>query len=351
MRKIALVSGGLYTHTGGPSIVIASLARKLTENNISVKVISPEGEIHPSILDLQDLGIDVVFYRGFGKYKFSLAYLRKLSNILGEVDVVWVHGLFQWPCTSTLYFNLFYRKTLILTPHGVLTKDMLRHKYLKKILLGWFDFLVILMSRNTVHFLSEDEKSRSLRVYKHCFIAPNLVVRKEFPNPHNGKFCFIGRLVEIKGVSDLIAIEGQSIDFFGHDQDGYSEKLEKHPMHRYYGVLGHDDVGEMLSRYEVFILPSYAEGLPTSAIEAALSGRILLISHNCNLDELRDGVDCIKFSPGVSGIRSGLERFRNMNASQRKIMAENCSKNAMMHYGESAVTNKYLNVVNGSIHK
>lgn len=351
-KKILIVTAGLFKNTGGPSVVISSLIQTLSEIGFEVHVYSPCGEIHNSITKLVETGeINFHFYSSIGKYKFNHRCISQLYDLIFKTDLVWVHGLFQWPVTLSLLLSNLLNKKTILTPHGVLTSGMLNQKKYKKVLLGWPDFLLIKKSKNIiVHFLSLVERESTALKIKNKFILPNIVDVKFRDNVYNKKICFIGRLAKIKGIDDLLKVDNNNIDLYGHDQDKYTEKISSSKHLNYYGELTHDQVPDILSKYEAMILPSYGEGLPTSLIEAALAGKILIISTETNLDYFYDMKNCIKFIPGVKGLDNALTRYNKLSYEERVILCSESVKTAKKYYSKQNVKIKLIKTLNAILH-
>ncbi len=102
----------------------------------------------------------------------------------------------------------------------------------------------------------------------------------------NGKssrvVCFVGRLIQAKGVQDLICVWNKIWEQFPNSSlvvvgDGaYRKKLERQacalPCIEFVGEKTPAEVKSILLKSSVFVNPSYSEGLPTSVMEAAAIG-------------------------------------------------------------------------------
>tara|TARA_Y100001970_G_C14254943_1_gene874572 strand:+ start:1859 stop:3022 length:1164 start_codon:yes stop_codon:yes gene_type:complete len=107
-------------------------------------------------------------------------------------------------------------------------------------------------------------------------------------------FIFASRLVKAKGIREFliaakimketypeikISIAGK---YDPADPDKISEelfnkiKISKHA--HYLGNINHDKMAETLMKSDIFVLPSYGEGLPKAALEAAALGMPLILS-------------------------------------------------------------------------
>ena len=191
-KEIAIVSAGLYSDTGGPSIVIADLIESLFNLGYEINVFTPNGKIHSNIIAQSEKGrARFHYFKGYFRYKFNISAIRKAYEIIGRSNIVWIHGLFQWPTLLCFVIAILRRKEIIVTPHGVLTKGMLRQKWLKKKVFGFFDIILIKSYQKvSIHFLSEKEEKESIPLLSRSFIMPNIVRFSLRKNYFNSKICF-----------------------------------------------------------------------------------------------------------------------------------------------------------------
>ena len=109
-------------------------------------------------------------------------------------------------------------------------------------------------------------------------------IKYKFNIPYNGfVVTFIGRLTESKGVQDLIkavADLNQNILLVVAGDGPYSAELKKlsNALHNknfkiiFLGEINREQVVELLSITDIFVNPSYTEGMPTSLLEAGSVG-------------------------------------------------------------------------------
>jgi glycosyltransferase involved in cell wall biosynthesis len=103
-----------------------------------------------------------------------------------------------------------------------------------------------------------------------------------------GKYIIaVGRLVPEKGFHDLIAafkgsVNGYKLVIVGDadHRDTYSESLRRESTEAviFTGFVGHDTLRSLLESASLFVLPSYNEGLPIAALEAAVLRVPILLS-------------------------------------------------------------------------
>lgn len=111
-------------------------------------------------------------------------------------------------------------------------------------------------------------------------IKPNLKLKNKYKNKKI--ITFVGRLIDGKGVQDVIsALNGIDTNYiFLIIGDGnYKEKLEeltrKYKLEKNVVFLGknsHKEVISILKVTDVFVNPSYTEGLPTAVLDGFFSG-------------------------------------------------------------------------------
>ena len=109
----------------------------------------------------------------------------------------------------------------------------------------------------------------------------------------NVKFVFYSRVVKEKGIEDLIKsfmilkskYKNITLDIYGQAKDEYIITLKKYFIEgiNYRGIIEPDGQKEyeILSQYDVFVLPTYhsGEGLPGALIDAYISGLAVLVSN------------------------------------------------------------------------
>ena len=123
---------------------------------------------------------------------------------------------------------------------------------------------------------------------------------ERFPHLNRNKLILlnVSRLIELKGQEDLIKAmpsivrynSGISLVFAGNGPHReYLERLvTKLRLDPYVQFLGRvDNINELLIKANIFLYPSYSEGLPGALIEAMLSGRIIICS------DIPENLECV----------------------------------------------------------
>lgn len=132
---------------------------------------------------------------------------------------------------------------------------------------------------------------------------------------------FVGRLIDGKGVPDLLHAYAQSpleavVYIVGDgprrvELEALAEQLGVSARVKFLGYLPEERAWGVIRASDVVVNPSYTEGLPTSVLEAALLSRAILATDVGGTPEIiEDGVGGLLFKArDVEALRSGLERL------------------------------------------
>jgi glycosyltransferase involved in cell wall biosynthesis len=131
---------------------------------------------------------------------------------------------------------------------------------------------------------------------------------------HEGRgsrLLFVGRLTAAKGLPILLEsvsqVVGATLDIAGDGPD--RKELEERAATlkiservNFLGYQSQQQVGELLKRADVFVMASFAEGLPVVLMEAMAAGVPVVATHIAGVPELvRDGYNGLLVSPGDVG--------------------------------------------------
>ena len=145
---------------------------------------------------------------------------------------------------------------------------------------------------------------------------------------------FVGRLIEAKGVQDLIEVfeeirQSYKVKLLVAGSGNYLQELQKMAMGNpdiiFTGEKSEEEIIELLSITDIFVNPSYSEGLPTSVLEAASCGCPIIASDVGGTKEI------------LQHGRNGL-LFNSKDTGQLSSMIKNLLDNsqARMQYGAHA---------------
>lgn len=176
----------------------------------------------------------------------------------------------------------------------------------------------------------------------HCGVEP---ARYDAPPAEGQGLLFVGRLAAAKGVP--ILIEAMAPILAAHPQahltligDGPDRTLLENRVRqlglahavRFTGYQSQDEVADALARSAVFVLPSFAEGVPVVLMEAMAARRPVVATRIAGIPELvEDGTsgrivppgDAAAFAAAVCAILADPARAADMGAAGRqRVLAE-----------------------------
>ncbi len=145
----------------------------------------------------------------------------------------------------------------------------------------------------------------------HCGIDPDRLTPVQHSGPAT-RLLFVGRMADAKGLIHLFDAMTQLRDEFpdlqltlvgdGPDRGRFEREASKRglsPQIDFVGSKSQSEVAELFADHEIFVLPSYAEGVPVVLMEALGSGLAAVSSNVGGVGELiDDGISGFLTRPG-----------------------------------------------------
>lgn len=194
-------------------------------------------------------------------------------------------------------------------------------------------------------------------------VIPNpteLVLPRPVPHPERTtvRFLYSGIYGRRKGSYDLVeAFAKASMDaelwMFG---DGEIEQVRAHAAAQPNGErikvspwLSHSEYLQRISEFDAFVLPSYAEGLPMSILEAIGQGLPVVSTRVGGIpDAVRDGVNGLLVEPGdIQALAAALEKLASRPALRAEMAAESIEL-ARTRFSIGTVRGKWAEVYDGN---
>ena len=254
----------------------------------------------------------------FGRLRWMLdgALRKKLADLIGGVDAVHIHGIWQEHCSIASDLAIAARKPYLVAAHGMLEPWAFKSKGWKK-KLYWH-----LLEKQ--HFtgaqclraltVAEGEQYRALGLRVPVAVIPNGVTVPAEINPEpfwqrygdlRGRkiVLFLGRLHPKKGIHMLCRTWARICRDFpdahlvmaGPAEEGIQEALEGQLRQdgagsrvTFTGMLRGEEKWGALGAAEVFILPSYSEGFSMAVLEAVGAGVPVILSKQCYFPEVHE---------------------------------------------------------------
>jgi len=155
------------------------------------------------------------------------------------------------------------------------------------------------------------------------------------PVHRNGKsLLFVGRMIKNKGIEVLLHSIAEvkksgadfHLDLFGDGPDlarfkSVADELGVSDVVSFYGAIDNSELPGRYAQADVFVLPSFCEGMPTVIMEAMSSGLPIIATNVGGIPEMIDsGVEGILVEPGdVGGLAESINRLLISNETRMKM--------------------------------
>ena len=381
---------GFYPEIGGPFSVVKELLLKLNQLGISVRVLSPLPSNYKkeNLRFIKELPFEVEYIKEqlprFIIPSFSLKFAQRIKELSKEYDLIHLSGIFDF--YSILVF--WNKVKFIYSSHGSFMKEaysMIKFKKIKKDLYMKTIGKKILEKAALIHLLTLEEKKHFLEFYPEfkdkIRVIPNGIdlsqfdisldksdLIKKYPQLKNKKIIlFLGRINWIKGLDILIPAfarlykenKNYHLLIAGKDDgDGYEKKVRQwvneydlNDAVTFTGLLTGKDKLMAFYGSDVFVLPSYSEGLPTAVIEAMACGVPVVVSDKVGIVE-----EINKYNAGII-VKTNINDLYNsikevvLNPDKSKKMTLNAKKMVYELFDINNIADKmiemYKEVING----
>lgn len=240
---------------------------------------------------------------GIRRIKATLKALKNWHNILKQNQHAIIHYSFPLSKPSLLRDPLFmwlakkHKRKMVIHVHGglFLTKKKISFLWMKILrwVFGW-DVPFIVLSENEAKTLKNRFGAKQVEVLPNCVDLKEAEVFHRFNNCDSKesliRIGYLGRIEQNKGITELlkacVKLKEAGIPFkleiAGKEAKeneylpSFSKKLGNN--FHYAGVVFGEDKVSFLKRLDVFVLPSYFEGLPMSLLECMSYGCVPVVT-------------------------------------------------------------------------
>lgn len=237
-----------------------------------------------------------------------------------DIEIVHIHGSHG----ASLYrkFVIFlvskytFKRKVIYHIHSssydvTYRKSGLFRKYIINSLINNSD-LIICLSGFWLDFFKNNFNPQKIIIINNVVNKPANKNSYDWDKGSVTKFLFLGRVGDRKGIFDLLHVLSNKSDFYREKLklyiggDGEIDRLKAfiktnnlEDFVEYVGWVTDERKKELLSTAEIYILPSYNEGLPISILEAMSYGLAVISTNVGGTPEiLEDNVNGFIFNPG-----------------------------------------------------
>lgn len=339
---------------------------------------------------LEDDGIrGHVFPRAFPQgWRYAPGFRRALTARSDSIDILHVHEVWQYPQLIAIKTAIQKRVPFVWSPRASFEPWRMKYKGIKKRM--YFRMLCQPMMKHAacMHAVSTGE-SEGLRVLGYrgpIVVIPNGVNADEFasmPDPGaadliwprlNKKrvILFLSRLSPEKGIDQVLPAWKQLVSkpsygdvalvLAGPDDRGYRQVIESEIDRLGISnhvlltgmVRGHEKMA-IISRADLFILPSYSEGFSNSLLENLAAGKPALITPGCHFPEAVAQGAALSVNPERTELLDGLKTLLDRGPSGLKQMGDRGRELVLKNYSWDVSVRKFITLYSkimdgGSIH-
>ena len=385
--KVLHVIPSISIEDGGPSVALVSLAKALSDSDISTTIITTTGEA--------DAGNDcrfatgtakvIYFRRNFLPYKVAWKMLPWLLENIRRFDIVHVHAVFSFASVTTALIARWKGVPYIIRPLGVLNRWGIKNRrpIAKRISYKLIESN-ILRKAAFIHFTSAQEAEQAYELDERLRVVPavTLPLPIEIPQRSGNNDGFLKRFPQLKNVDWILYLSRfdrqKGIELLlkafatlcaqdpecllvlaGGGESSYVESLQKQAtdlgiQHRviWPGYLTGVEKSEAFAGASVFVLPSYSESFGIAAAEALASGCACVLSDGIPFaaDVAAEG-GALLIQCEVDSLTSAIATLLG-DAAKREQIAWHGRRYAQEHFSPSAVAaaikSKYVDLLSPS---
>lgn len=351
--RVAHVSGYIGACYGGIPEVILALCRETGFLGASVSVwATTDSEDH---LVPAWRGIPMNLYaKHWPKWWFrSPELIRNLVESFSQIDVLHLHGVWTYVQQASAHVARSSDMPYILTPHGVLKPARLRLKSFKKRLYLSLMAKRVLASSACLHAFtsSEADEFRNLGYEGPITLIPNGVdisdddtdllceqADRVWPILRNNRvILFLSRFSPEKGLDQLLpafrdVVTHKSYDdavlvLAGSGRGSFAKRIRR--LTANLGIDGHVvwpgfvtgyKKALLMSRADIYTLPSLCEGFSMSILENLAKGTPVLITPGCDFPEVSEVGAGLCRPPTRGDLADGLKTLLDMPDEQARTM-------------------------------
>lgn len=306
VRKILHVIPSVGPQRGGPSVMMRTMARALSQAGMEVHVATTDDNgrdrlrVRHGVPQHEDGATFWYFPRQTLFYTFSWPLTCWLSQHVHEFDLVHIHALFSYAALPAALLAHRAGVPYIVRPLGTLNRWGIenRRPWLKKLSFRVLESRILKHAAG-IHYTSEQElvEAGELGVTANPLIIPNAVelpAREARTQCHDRRvILFLSRFDRKKGLdllfeafarvrnecSDVVLVlAGTGDPEWVAGLKDTAERLGIASDVIWAGFLTGEDKWAALSDADVFVLPSYSENFGISLVEALASGCPVVLS-------------------------------------------------------------------------
>jgi glycosyltransferase involved in cell wall biosynthesis len=347
MRNALHIIRGLDPRAGGMTVSVPALARAVAETgSYRQRLIYFSGPREYAPPDVAGVELMRLPWRPLGAMFGQTR--RDLSQVIAEIDIVHIHGIWQAHCAAAGAVCRQLRRPFMVSAHGMLQPWALRNKRWKK-----SPYSALVERRNL-------DRAACFRALTAAEIAdyrayglqgPVAVIAngvdappgtgsetffRAFPELEGKRLVlFLSRVHYKKGVDVLcrawatmannfpearLVIAGPDYENTLARMQALMWRLRIETQMAYVGTLNGDQKWAALAACEGFALPSYSEGFSVAVLEALAAGRPVIITPGCNFPEAGEAGCGVLVKPSEEGLAAALRAMLERSPAENAAM-------------------------------
>lgn len=271
-------------------------------------------------------------------------------------DIIVCNKVLFWSSLSLIALRLSGKKVILLTDALVGMTWWGRtflFRFCSRIYAWTLGWLTLLAAHRVVFFHPQPEGLlKTLRIQKKSMVIPTGIDPSPYgqkPRTHNDcTITYVGRLESVKGVDDFLAA---AREIKQEHPEVHIQVVglasEEHPLRKAYADIAEffglrKDIPEILGTTDIFVLPSYSEGLSNALMEAMSSSCACVATDvGGNAYLIQNGISGLLFNPGDRAALVAHLRRLISDPSKRKNMGVAARTRIDEQFSWKIVSEKY----------
>lgn len=362
MKKVLILANndmGLYKFR-------RELLETLIQKGYDVVISLPEGEYIPKLKEIGCTYIRSVMERRgknpFKDLKLLYFYRQLIKNEKPDIVLTYtikpnIYGGFACRWQKVPYMVNITGLGMALENPGVLQRltIILYKAALKRTSVTFFQ-----NEKNRQFFVEHKIKCGNSILLPGSGVNLNQHLFETYPEDGTIRILFIGRVMEAKGVGELLEaarkIKKENVEFqiVGPYEENYAEIIEQNEKDgniQYFGQQ--DDVHAFIKKAHAVIMPSHFEGMSNVLLEAASTGRPVLASAipGC-METFDEGISGFSFKvKDVEDMKRIIERFLSLPYEEKKAMGIRGREKMEREFDRNIIIGKYLEQINAILYQ
>lgn len=365
--KILFCTDGIFPHAvGGMQRHSRLLVEKLAKiPDLELIVVHPHQNITVfSNIAIKEIGLPAINTKGnylLNCYEYSKLVYK--TALLYPDAVIYSQGLSVWHGISKL------GSRTIINPHGLESYQSLSFRdYLTGIPFRTiFNYLfrtshkVVSLGGRLTDILKKVIPEQKIAVLPNAVNVPQFVERQFNSKPI--RFLFVGRFALNKGINILAEAVtvlnnngfGEQIEFNlvgkGPMYEEYMQKY-RHPNLHFSGFADDDKLNELYRSYDVFVLPTLFEGMPTVVLEAMAHGMPIIVTDvGATLMMVDASNGWIIEKKNVQSLVNSIKNYLQLPDTERRNLSESSYKKVKSQFTWDIVAQKHAELFRETVAK